>query len=153
MTAPDFMPVLSGGPHDKPEDGACLMEYVSILAGEPFSDQPSCTDRTLARIAQTANDVLYEDERHQLLPFIGRLIGTPALTLEQLPEFWLAMSAAGVHQCCRSRGGCGSAGLNRCDASEVLGVALDCYDKVTGRTSHRDLTGDEYRTLAAAVPA
>jgi len=43
MTAPDFLPVLSHGSHTSPKEGACVMEYVSVLAGEPWTDRPACT--------------------------------------------------------------------------------------------------------------
>lgn len=76
MTAPDFLPVLSAGGHENPRHGACVMEYVSILAGEPFSDSPSCTYLPLANAAQRINDALADSERHRLLPLIPKLIGT-----------------------------------------------------------------------------
>ena len=31
---PEGMPVLTAGGHRGPEHGACVMEYVSVLAGE-----------------------------------------------------------------------------------------------------------------------
>lgn len=74
--APDFMPVLSAGRHDSPAEGACVMEYVSVIAGEKFSDKPACTDETLAMMAWAINDSLYDEERHMMVPFITRLIGT-----------------------------------------------------------------------------
>lgn len=75
-TAPDFMPVLSAGKHQSPKDGACVMEYVSVIAGEPFTDTPACTEYLLARAAWNVNDNLPDDKRHLLIPFITRLIGT-----------------------------------------------------------------------------
>lgn len=75
-TAPDFMPVLGRGAHRSPENGACVMEYVSILAGERFSDNPSCTDSLLASMARSVNDALLDEHRHLLVPLITRLIGT-----------------------------------------------------------------------------
>lgn len=74
--APDFMPVLSAGRHEDPSQGACVMEYVSVIAGEKFSDKPACTDETLAMLAWAVNDSLYDEERHMMVPFITRLIGT-----------------------------------------------------------------------------
>ena len=52
------------------------MEYVSLLAGEPFSDTPSCTHPVLAKMAQVVNDKLSDADRPQLVPLIGRLFGT-----------------------------------------------------------------------------
>ena len=76
MTTPDFLPVLSKGSHKDPRDGACAMEYVSILAGEKFSDSPSCTHPVLAAAARIVNDSLSDADRHLMVPLIGRLFGT-----------------------------------------------------------------------------
>jgi hypothetical protein len=76
MNIPDYMPVLSRGPHASPADGACVMEYVSFLAGERWSDSPACTNHALAVTAQRVNDHFSDSERHLLLPLIPRLMGT-----------------------------------------------------------------------------
>lgn len=73
---PDNMPTLSGGKHDPREGKACVMEYVSLLAGEKWSDSPSCTHPVLAAMARNVNDRLLDGERHLLVPLIGRLFGT-----------------------------------------------------------------------------
>ena len=78
MHVPDLMPVLSKGSHASPADGACVMEMVSYLAGEEWSDSPACTHPVLARAAQVVNDRLPDSERHLLVPLIGRLFGTAA---------------------------------------------------------------------------
>ncbi|GAA1225095.1 hypothetical protein GCM10009655_24890 [Rhodoglobus aureus] len=46
--SPDFMPVLSAGCHRAPRKGGCFMEFASYLAGEKWSDHPSCTHPALA---------------------------------------------------------------------------------------------------------
>src|SRR5690606_21964817 len=61
---------------DDPSEGACVMEYVSLLAGEDFSDSPECTHPLLASAARVVNDYLPDNERHLLVPLIGRLFGT-----------------------------------------------------------------------------
>lgn len=38
-----------------------LMEYVSVLAGERFSDHPRCTDPALAELARLVNDLTVDD--------------------------------------------------------------------------------------------
>lgn len=73
---PDYMPVLSEGAHDNPSEGGCVMEYVSLLAGEEWSDTPACTHPVLAKVAQAVNDRLDDSERHRLVPLIPRLLGT-----------------------------------------------------------------------------
>jgi hypothetical protein len=71
------MPVLHPGRHLTPEDGACLMEYVSVLAGRPFSDRPSCTDPTLAMVARMVNDASTDRGRGELSRFAVALARTP----------------------------------------------------------------------------
>lgn len=76
MTAPDFLPTLSSGSHDAEQGEACVMEYVSLLAGEQWSDRPECTHPLLAHEARTTNDLLRDGDRSRLVPLIGRLFGT-----------------------------------------------------------------------------
>ena len=76
MSAPDFLPTLSSGSHDAEQGEACVMEYVSLLAGEEWSDRPECTHPLLAHEARTANDLLRDGDRSRLVPLIGRLFGT-----------------------------------------------------------------------------
>lgn len=52
------------------------MEYVSLLAGEEWSDRPECTHELLAHEARTVNDLLRDSDRSRLVPLIGRLFGT-----------------------------------------------------------------------------
>lgn len=64
---PDLLPVLGVGAHRRPEDGACLMEYVSVLSGDRFTDHPRCTHRAAATLARLVNDGISDDElRNQL---------------------------------------------------------------------------------------
>lgn len=72
------MPTISGGAHDPTDGEACVMEYVSLLAGEDWSDRPSCTHPLLAHEARTTNDLLHDRDRSRLVPLIGRLFGTSA---------------------------------------------------------------------------
>jgi hypothetical protein len=67
------MPILSAGKHRRPTQGACLMEYVSVLAGRRFSAKPACTDRTLAAIARAVNDYSSETARQRLGQYAGAL--------------------------------------------------------------------------------
>lgn len=86
LTAPDFLPVLSDGSHKSPAEGACYMEYVSLLAGEKFSDYPRCVDRALARTMQDINDDAGDEkERAELLPLLPRTIGLGAPPRLQRP--------------------------------------------------------------------
>jgi hypothetical protein len=80
-TLPDGMPVLSAGKHRRPTQGACLMEYVSVLAGRRFSAKPPCTDRTLAAIARAVNDYSSDAGRQRLSQFAGALAGAGRLDI------------------------------------------------------------------------
>lgn len=73
---PESLPTLSAGKHEQGAGQACVMEYVSILAGEEFSDHPSCTDQVLAAAARSVNDWMTDEGRAMLVPLIGRLFGT-----------------------------------------------------------------------------
>ena len=73
--APDMMPVLSRGKHRSPKKGACFMELASFLAGEPWSDHPSCTHPLLASLARDVNDHVDDYARTRLAPLIPEVIG------------------------------------------------------------------------------
>jgi hypothetical protein len=51
------------------------MEFASFLAGERWSDHPSCTDPTLAALARAVNDTMRDARRGELVPEIPRVIG------------------------------------------------------------------------------
>ena len=70
---PDGLPSLARGSH-APEDGkACIMEYVSVLTGDRFGDMPNSTMDAISFAAQALNDCLADEDRHLLIPFVGRL--------------------------------------------------------------------------------
>lgn len=79
----DFIPVLSDGPHHSPEDGACVMEMVSFMAGEEWSDTPKCADRMISMIAQSVNDFVEDHNRHLILKDFDRLFGTALSDMKQ----------------------------------------------------------------------
>jgi hypothetical protein len=82
MQVPEGMPVLSGGSHSSPRLGACVMEYCSLLAGEEWTDRPTCTNEVIAHTAQRINDTLWTKDRQLLVRLIPRLIGTAGETLD-----------------------------------------------------------------------
>ena len=65
--------VIEAGSHATAAEGACVMEWVSIFAGLPFDASPVCTDSVVAAYARALNDVLPDDQRQRLVPFIPRL--------------------------------------------------------------------------------
>jgi hypothetical protein len=72
---PEGMPVLEAGAHRDAEAGSCLMEYVSVLAGERFTDRPHCTHPALAAVAWQVNDAVSSSARQQLATRAVTLIG------------------------------------------------------------------------------
>jgi hypothetical protein len=67
---------LDKGQHSDPTDGHCLLEVVSMLAKEPFTDHPQCVSPVLAAFGIGLNDQ-WDDEKRQLLKqFIPLLPGT-----------------------------------------------------------------------------
>ena len=69
--------VLNHGSHSSPDEGACLLEVVSMFAGEAFSDKPSCVDPVLRSFGISWNDGMRTDEeRAQLKQYITGLVGT-----------------------------------------------------------------------------
>lgn len=71
----EILPVLSPGRHRTPRQGACFMEYASYLAGQRWSDHPSCTHPTLAALARLVNDVISDTGRARLTPLIPSVVG------------------------------------------------------------------------------
>ena len=69
---------LARGAHREtgPDNGACAMEWVAVLAREPFSDHPSCTSPVLAAFVRRWNDALPDEPRQELRKFLPRLVGT-----------------------------------------------------------------------------
>lgn len=94
MNVPDALPTLSAGSHDADRGEACVMEYVSLLAGEEWSDRPECTHPMLAHEARTTNDLLRDSDRARLVPLIGRLFGTT----EDSPELRARLRLAQARQ-------------------------------------------------------
>jgi hypothetical protein len=74
-SVPDGMPVLSRGRHRTPRRGACFMELASLLAGERWSDHPSCTHPLLGQLARQVNDRIGDAGRQQLTPLIPSVVG------------------------------------------------------------------------------
>lgn len=66
---------LAYGTHTTPKDGRCAMEWVSFLAGEPHSDDPSCVSPVLRAYCTTLNDTLEDGPRQLLQPYLMRTIG------------------------------------------------------------------------------
>ena len=66
----------NGGHSPMGDDGMCVMEATAYIAGEPWSDHPTCVSRVLTDYCINLNDRWDDVARQRLVPFIPRLIGT-----------------------------------------------------------------------------
>ncbi len=67
---------LGRGKHSSPEDGACVMELASMLAGEPFTDHPSCACPVIGAFLRSYNDSLDDERRQDLYRFAALIVGS-----------------------------------------------------------------------------
>ena len=86
---PDGIPVLSRGGHRSPRRGACFMEFASVLAGERWSDHPTCTHPLLGQLARQVNDHISDDGRQALTPLVPSVVGRRGND-----QTWLTISVA-----------------------------------------------------------
>ena len=83
--------VLKAGAHRSLEEGSCLEEAVSYIAGEPWSDHPKCVSPVLAAFGRAWNDGMRSDEeRGALKQYITRQIGTAGDREADERRAWLA---------------------------------------------------------------
>jgi len=171
MRVPDSMPVLTRGKHRRPRSGACLMEYVSVLSGGPFTDAPACTDPTLAAIARAVNDYSGDAMRQRLALLASDLsvAGPLDLTAQQALARRCLLTAL-PHSCGTRRRVLivGLLGLERAAAGATAGyspdtVSLDAEFAMLGcdtavreaieriETLPVDLDQHRKRSLAAAI--
>jgi hypothetical protein len=76
MSAPTFQTVhLDGGKHRSPEDGACVVELSSMIAGEEFSDRPDSVCRVIAAVLRPFNDAT-GPRRSELYGCASAIVGT-----------------------------------------------------------------------------
>lgn len=80
------LPTLYPGKHDEHEGRACIMEYVSVITGEEWSDAPKCVHPLLATAARSVNDTAGDADRTYLLSLIEELVGTSEVTYYGLSE-------------------------------------------------------------------
>ena len=68
---------LSSGSHEEFNRGMCVMEAVSYVAGEPWSDAPQCACPIITTFLMSWNDALPDADRTRLLrPLIPLIVGT-----------------------------------------------------------------------------
>ena len=114
-STPDMMPVLSRGKHRNPKKGACFMELASFLAGQPWSDHPTCTHPLLAALARDVNDHVGDYARTRLAPMIPEVIGLKGE--DPRVDAWIAREAAlaALPVTASERQGVAAVGLLRCE--------------------------------------
>jgi len=81
---------LAYGTHATPEEGRCAMEWVSLLAGEPHGDEPTCVSPVVRAFCISLNDSLDDEPRQLLRPYLTRTIGTADDGLDE-KRAWMAM--------------------------------------------------------------
>jgi hypothetical protein len=91
---------LMRGRHSSAERGACVMEVASLLADEPFTDEPHCACPVIAEFLRTYNDQVDDQRRQDLYPYASLVVGTraePAVERRRADlclEWWLERSSA-----------------------------------------------------------
>jgi hypothetical protein len=89
---------LSKGKHSAPEDGACVMELASMLAGESFTDHPESVCPAIGSFLRAYNDSIDEGRRQDLYAYASLVVGTRGgAEVEQARAERLAAWAAEVH--------------------------------------------------------
>jgi hypothetical protein len=69
---------LEPGTHRSPRHGVCLLELVSLMAEEKFSDRPRCACVVIAALLRSWNDRSGHAERQALRPYARRVVGSRA---------------------------------------------------------------------------
>jgi hypothetical protein len=69
---------LGRGKHSSPDQGVCVMELASMLAGERFGDRPRSVCPVIGAFLRTYNDALDDDRRQDLYRYAADAVGTAA---------------------------------------------------------------------------
>lgn len=67
---------LTKGKHSSPDDGACVMELASMLAGEPFTDHPASVCPVIGSFLRTYNDTIDDRRRQDLYAYASIVVGS-----------------------------------------------------------------------------
>ena len=67
---------LSKGKHSSPDDGACVMELASMLAGEPFTDHPAAVCPVIGSFMRAYNDAVNDSRRQDLYAYASMVVGS-----------------------------------------------------------------------------
>lgn len=124
-------PPIARGRHTGPDDGACLMELASMLAGEPWSDSPQAVHPVLASVARAVNDRVGDDTRSRLARLVPLMLHT---------------DRTGLAGCAAVVAACAGAALD----TEDCDMATRCGLEAARRRARRILGG---RALSARLRA
>jgi hypothetical protein len=162
----EFLPLLSRGKHRRSRNGACVMEYTSFLAGEKWSDHPTCTHPLLAELARQVNDFISDEARQSLVEFVPDMIGVTSselgvdvsialrvarIALPVVAEERQQMMAAAILTCERLRAdldGCPGAPLSQ-ESTEALDLAPRAAAWARHFTRNRSMSQRVFRRAAA----
>jgi hypothetical protein len=67
---------LSKGKHSSPDDGACVMELASMLAGESFTDHPASVCPVIGSFMRAYNDSIDDQRRQDLYAYASMVVGS-----------------------------------------------------------------------------
>jgi hypothetical protein len=67
---------LGKGKHSSPDDGACVMELASMLAGEPFTDHPATVCPVIGSFMRAYNDSVDDSRRQDLYAYASMVVGS-----------------------------------------------------------------------------
>ncbi|MGO9905847.1 MAG: hypothetical protein ACLP4R_06210 [Solirubrobacteraceae bacterium] len=70
---------LGKGKHSTPEEGACVMELASLLAGEPFTDHPASVCPVIGSFLRSYNDTIDDSRRQALYEYSIDAVGSYAV--------------------------------------------------------------------------
>lgn len=87
---------LKNGSHESLEKGACIMELVSYIANEPWSDHPKCACPVLTAYAIRLNDRFNHEDRQKLKPLIPKLLNTRDETKQKTRAHFLILQSITV---------------------------------------------------------
>jgi hypothetical protein len=77
MSAVSYQTIkLSKGKHSSPDDGACVMELASMLAGEPFTDHPVSVCPVIGSFLRSYNDSVDDRRRQALYEYASKVVGS-----------------------------------------------------------------------------
>ena len=83
-------------PFPGPDGGTCINEAAIVAAGFPYESvlfvemMPSCFSRPICRLAMDLNDMATDEQRQQLLPFVGRLACADTAEVERERQDYIA---------------------------------------------------------------